>query len=182
MRRFARILIAVAGIHLAASAAFADISLRLSNQELTNSSQAIVVGRAVDRSVRWIDGTLVTAVGVEISDSLKGSLSGRIEVLLPGGVDANRRIKVGMTFPGAPQIQPNEDVFLFLTFDEDVSGYIVGGFAQGKFSIVTQQGRRMISRDLSGSQLVEGTGIARGTRTLTPFDDFRSEIASYIGR
>jgi hypothetical protein len=182
MRRFALIAMAVASIHLAATAAFADISLRLSNQELTGGSQVIVVGRAVDRSVRWIDGTLVTAVGVEVSESLKGSLAGRVEVILPGGVDANRRIKVGMTFPGAPQIQANEEVFLFLTYDEDVAGYIVSGFAQGKFSIVTQQGRRMISRDLSGSQLVEGTGIARGTRTLTPFDDFRSEIAGYIGR
>jgi hypothetical protein len=76
----------------------------------------------------------------------------------------------------------NEDVFLFLTYDADVNGYVVSGFAQGKFSIVTQQGTRMISRDLRGSQLVEGTGVARGTATLTPLADFRAEIAGFVGR
>ena len=165
-----------------AQPASADISIRLSNQQLTEGSDVIVIGRAAERSTRWIDGSLVTAVMVEITEAIKGGVAGRIEVLLPGGADTNRRIKVGMTFPGAPQMQAKEEVFLFLTHDSDIGGYIVSGFAQGKFSIVTQQGRRMIARDLRGSQLVEGTGIARGTVTLTPLDDFRSEIAGYINR
>ena len=183
MRKFFRLLTILAVIQfLVADPASADISIRQSNEHLTAGSDVIVIGRAVERSTRWIGRTLVTAVTVEVSDSLKGDVSGRIEVLLPGGADANRPIPVAMSFPGAPQMQANEEMFLFLTYDGDVNGYIVSGFAQGKFSIVTQQGRRMISRDLRGSQLVEGTGVSRGTVTLTPLANFRDEIAGYISR
>jgi hypothetical protein len=182
MRKFARVLALVGLCHVIVSPAFADISTRLSNAQLTAASDVIVIGRAVERSTRWIERILVTAVTVEVSESLKGGVAGRIEVLLPGGADANRRIPVAMTYAGAPQMQGNEEVFLFLTYDTDVNGYVVSGFAQGKFSIVTQRGTRMINRDLRGSQLVEGTGVARGTVTLTPLADFRAEIAGYVGR
>jgi hypothetical protein len=167
---------------LFASAAAADVSLRLSTEQLTDDSTVIVIGRATSAVSRWIDGSLVTAVTVQVAESLKGAATGSIEVLLPGGIDASRRIKVGMTYPGAPRMQNGEEVFLFLTYDADLAGYIVTGFAQGKFSIVTQQGTRVVSRDLRGSQLVEGTGITRGTTTLTPLDDFRAEVIDYIGR
>jgi len=58
----------------------------------------------------------------------------------------------------------------------------VTGFARGKFSIVTQQGRQMVTRDARGSQPVQGTAILRGMATLTPLADFRKEIATYIAR
>jgi hypothetical protein len=160
----------------------AELSLRLSSAQLADQSDLIVIGRATLSSSRWIDRTLVTAVTIEITESLKGRADGPIEVILPGGVDANRKVPVAMAFPGAPQMQNDERVFLFLTYDADIAGYIVAGFAQGKYSIVTQQGRDMISRDLRGSQLVEGTGISRGTVTLTPLADFKEEIAGYIHR
>ena len=182
MRNVVRIVTLIAIFHCLAPSAFADLSIRLSNEQLTAGSDAIVIGRAIARQSRWIDRTLVTAVTVQINENLKGDVAGTVEVLLPGGVDANRRIPIGMTFPGAPQMQANEEMFLFLTFDSDVNGYVVSGFAQGKFSIVTQQGRQMISRDLRGSQLVEGTGISRGTATLTPLADFQAEIAGYVNR
>ncbi len=182
MSQFVRMLLATLSIGLVSSTAAADISVRLSNEALTDASAAIVIGRVTAAESRWIDRNLVTAVTVEIAESLKGGVSGAIEVLLPGGIDATRRIKVGMSYPGAPAMRDGEDVFLFLAFDDQLAGYIVSGFAQGKFSIITQQGTRMVSRDLRGSQLVEGTGIARGAVTLTPLADFREEIAGYLGR
>jgi hypothetical protein len=163
------------------TAAFADISLRLSNAQLTTQSDAIVIGRAVNVQSRWIDRTLVTAVTVQISESIKGTLSGSIEVLLPGGADATRRIPVAMTFAGAPTIRPGEDVFLFLDYADDVAGYVVSGFAQGKFSIMTDaSGVRRVNRDLRGSQLVEGAGISRGTVTMDALSAFREEIIGYV--
>ncbi len=159
-----RVLLVALPVWLVASTAAADISLRLNNEQLTAEAEAIVIGRVVASESRWIDRTLVTAVTVQIAETIKGTVSGQIEVLLPGGVDANRRVKVAMTYPGAPQMRDGEDVFLFLTQDSDVGGLIVAGFAQGKFSILTQQGgTRVVSRDLRGSQLVEGTGLSRGT-------------------
>jgi hypothetical protein len=162
--------------------AVADVSIRLSNQDLADQADVIVIGRSLGSVSRWVDRTLVTAVTVQVSEALKGGASGTIEVLLPGGIDSNRRFPVAMTYPGAPRMQQDEDVFLFLTYDGDVAGYTVTGFAQGKFSIVVQQGVRAVSRDLRGSQLVEGTGVSRGTATLTPLDEFRAEIAGYVAR
>jgi hypothetical protein len=167
---------------LVADRAAAEISIKLSNKDLTTQSDVIVVGRALDSSSRWIGRMLVTAVKVQVRESLKGGGSAVVEVLLPGGIDATRRVPVGMAVPGAPRIQRNEDVFLFLAHDTNVGGYVVTGFAQGKFSIVTQRGRQMVSRDARGSQLAEGTSLSRGTATLTPLADFRREIATYIAR
>jgi hypothetical protein len=175
---------AIACIALALpSTARADISIRLNNAQLTSAADLIVIGRAMSSQSRWIDRTLVTAVVVRVEESLKGDAAGDIEVLLPGGVDANRKFPVSMTYPGAPTMQSGERVFLFLSRSEEVPGYIVSGFAQGKFSIVTDaRGDQRVSRDLRGSQLVEGSGIARGTATLTSLADFRAEIARLIAQ
>jgi hypothetical protein len=159
----------------------ADVSVRLSNAQLTAGSDVIVIGRVTASQSRWIERTLVTAVSVRIDESLKGDASGSIEVIVPGGVDVSRRIPVGMTFPGAPTLHADEPVFLFLSFSDQVAGYVVSGFAQGKFSIVTDRaGVRRVSRDLRGSQLVEGTGVSRGTVTLEPLATFREEILALI--
>src|SRR5687767_1880178 len=95
---------------LAAATASAEISLRLSNQQLTEQADVIVMGRATDSASRWIGRTLVTAVTVQVTESLKGTVTDRIEVLLPGGVDAKRPVRVAMTYAGAPQVQSNEEV------------------------------------------------------------------------
>jgi hypothetical protein len=183
MSQLARLLLATLSMGLVASNAAADISVRLSNEALTDGSEAIVIGRVTAAESRWVNRSLVTAVMVQISETLKGGLAGQIEVLLPGGIDASRRFKVAMTYPGAPQMQTGEEVFLFLVQDDDLGGgYVVAGFAQGKFSILTQQGTQVVSRDLRGSQLVEGTGISRGTVVLMPLADFRNEIAGYVSR
>ena len=116
---------------LAAATASAEISVRLSNQQLTDQADVIVVGRATDSASRWIGRTLVTAVTVPVTESLKGAAGDRIEVLLPGGVDANRPVRVAMTYAGAPRVQNNEEVFLFLTHDATLAGYVVAGFARG---------------------------------------------------
>jgi hypothetical protein len=167
----------------AATAAHADVSVRLSNAQLTARSEIIVVGRVVAAESRWVDRTLVTAVTVRIEESLKGGASGDMEVILPGGADANRRIKVAMTFPGAPTMQAGERVFLFVSYDTDVAGYVISGFAQGKFSIFTDaRGEPRVARDLRGSQLVEGSGIARGTATSASLAEFRQEIAGLVAQ
>jgi hypothetical protein len=182
-RRISRLLVASALLSMVPTGASADISIRLSNQELTSLSEVILVGRATSTQSRWIDRTLVTAVDVQITQTLKGPVDGSVEVLLPGGVDAARRIPVAMTYAGAPMMRPGEDVFLFLVYDADVRGYIVTGFAQGKLSIMTDAaGVRRVHRDLRGSQLVEGAGVARGTVTMATLSAFTEEILGYLAQ
>jgi hypothetical protein len=183
MKRRTMHLVVACALFSFATGASAEISIELSNSQLATSSEVIVIGRATSVQSRWIDRTLVTAVNVQITESSKGAPGGSIEVLLPGGIDATRRIPVAMTYAGAPTVKPGEELFLFLLYADDVGGYIVNGFAQGKFSVMTDAtGVRRVHRDLRGSQLIEGAGISRGTVTLTALSAFREEILSYLAQ
>ena len=104
-------------------------------------------------------------------------------VALPGGVDANRKIPIAMTYPGAPQIQPGENVFLFLTASTDVvpGSYTVAGFSQGKFSIVTDEdGVQVVSRDLTKTALKDNNGVRRGSNNTIPLENLKNEVRGYL--
>jgi hypothetical protein len=162
--------------------AFATTAVRLSNDAMAASADVIAVGTAIDVQTVWEGRSLVTVVTLKVNESLKGDAGATLAVALPGGVDANRRVPVAMTYAGAPSIGIGEEVFVFLTRDEDVqSGLTVVGFAQGKFSIVTDpSGTRFVSRDLTTLMLDGGAGVRAGTRSLASLDEFRAEIASYV--
>lgn len=161
--------------------ASATTAARFSNEGLTGSAELILLGRAeASRSV-WIDRQLVTLVTVSVSETLKGVAGPTVTVALPGGVDAQRRFPVAVTWPGAPTLSSQEEVFLFLVSADEVPGaHVVVGFSQGKFSIVEENGVKSVSRDLSRVDLVGPRGTARGTRTSAPLARFKQEIRSYV--
>jgi hypothetical protein len=151
----------------------------LSNRDLTLQSDLIVIGQAVDTRVFWANAgrNLFTLVTIATSETLKGDASATITVALPGGVDANRKIPIAMTYPGAPRIAPEEEVFLFLSrADDEVTGaYAVTGFAQGKFSIETAgAGPGGGFRALAADKVVS-VGGAR-----VPLSTFKAEISGYL--
>jgi hypothetical protein len=71
MTRSLRVLCCVACL-LVADRADAELSITLSNKELATRSDVIVVGRAVGSSPRWVGRTLMTAVTLQVHESLKG--------------------------------------------------------------------------------------------------------------
>jgi hypothetical protein len=155
----------------------ATTAIRLSNDDLTDQADLIVVGRAVDQETRWVGRNLVTLVTVAVTEAIKGEAVGSITVALPGGIDAKRKFPVAMTYAGAPRLSANEEVFLFLTAGDEVEGsYAVSGFSQGKFSIVEEAGEKKVSRDLSELNLSDPRGLTRGTRSLTPLSLFKDEV------
>jgi hypothetical protein len=103
-------------------------------------------------------------------------------VVLPGGVDANRKFPVAMTYPGAPTLTPGEDAFLFLSSQSEVAdGYTIAGFAQGKFSIVTDEdGEPLVSRDLTNMSLQGNNGVHRGGSNLTPLKSLKEQVKGYL--
>lgn len=179
---FGRLRGAVSLLVLGATTAWATTALQLSNQDLAVQADLVLIGNCVDVRTAWVDRMLVTLATIQVSENLRGS-SSSVTVVLPGGVDANRPVPVMMSYPGAPQIALEEQVFLFLE-DETATlgGYTVVGFSQGKFSIVTDsQGRKGVDRDLTNIDLQSGKGIARGTRTFTSLQEFKQEIQRYLG-
>ena len=159
-------------------------SRRLSVDELTAASATVVVGKVTDIRSTWSDPRhLVTVATVSVSEVLKGDATTEVRVVVPGGIDANRKFPIAMTYPGAPQFGSNEDVFLFLTNEADLAGALsVAGFSEGKYSIVRDEtGASFVSRDLiSTVNVTSANGLPRGTRQLTPLSQFRDDVKSAV--
>ena len=159
-----------------------SLAMAMSVQDMVNQSDVIAIGNCVETKSVWVDRSLVTLATVSVSENLKRNESSTVTVALAGGVGANRKIPVAMTYPGAPQITPGENVFLFLTPSDEVPGsYTVAGFSQGKFSIVTDEdGQRIVSRDLRKTSLKSDNGIHRGSNNTIPLDRLKDEVRGYL--
>lgn len=160
-----------------------SLAVALSVQDMTSQSDVIAIGNCVDTRSVWVDGTLVTIANVALTETIKGSESGTLSVVLPGGIDVNRKFPVAVSYPGAPRLTPGEDVFLFLTSGSDFGGgYTVAGFSQGKFSIVNDEdGQPVVSRDLTKMSLQGNNGVRRGQANVTPLATFKAQVKGYLG-
>ena len=154
----------------------------LSITDMTDRSDLIAIGSCVDTKSVWVNRTLMTLATVSVAETLKGAELGTIAVALPGGIDANRKFPVAMTYPGAPQITPGEDVFLFLTADDQTAGcYTVTGFSQGKFSIVKDEGgEHFVTRDLTKTMLKDDNGVRRGSANMTPLSLLKAQVKVHL--
>lgn len=157
------------------------LALALSLEDMAKQSDVIAIGSCTETKSVWVDQALVTLATVSVTESLKGDATS-LTVALPGGVDANRQFPIAMTYPGAPQMRPGENVFLFLTSASDFPGsYTVAGFAQGKFSIVTDEdGEQMVTRDLTKMALKTNNGLHRGQSNATPLSSLKAQVKGYL--
>jgi hypothetical protein len=150
---------------------------------MAQQSDAILTGQCTDIRSVWTDSrTLATFATISVGETLKGAPAATITVVLPGGIDANRKFPIAMTYPGAPQIAPGEDVFLFLMRDDSVSeGYAVTGLAQGKYSIVDDEsGQKMVSPNMTKGKVKSGPGAVRGPSVVTPLSEFKQKVRDYL--
>lgn len=159
-----------------------SLALALSVEDMVNQSDVIAIGNCVETRSVWVDRSLVTLATVSVTESLKGAAGSSIVVELPGGIDANRKVPIAMTYPGAPNLVPGEDVFLFLTATGEVGGsYTVAGFSQGKFSIVTDEdGEQMVSRNLTKTSLKSNNGVRQGGADLMPLGKLKEQVRGYL--
>ena len=157
------------------------LAVALSLEDMVNQSDVIAIGNVLDTKSVWIDRSLVTLATVAVSESLKGAPGETLTVVLPGGVDANRKVPVAMTYPGAPRLTPGENAFLFLSSDSEAGGYNIAGFAQGKFSIVNdEEGEPMVSRDLRQMSLQGNNGVRRGQSNMTSLKSLKEQVKGYL--
>ena len=157
-----------------------DVSLAvdLSIDEMASQSDLIAIGNCVEARSVWVDRSLVTLAEISVQEVLKGDSSPLVTVVLPGGVDANRKFPIAMTYPGAPRIAPSEKVFLFLNRDDVVAdGYTIAGFSQGKFSVLeSENGQEFVSRDLTHTALKGRDGVQRGRVNQTSLSSLKAQV------
>ena len=160
------------------------LAVALSLEDMVDQSDVIALGSVQETRSAWVDGTLVTLASVSVGETLKGAESESLIVVLPGGVDANRQVPVAVSYPGAPRMTPGEDVFLFLNSDVDYGlGYNVTGFAQGKFSVVSDEdGDPVVSRDLTRMTLKSNNGVRRGGANAIPLASFKEQVKARLNK
>lgn len=171
MRQAAKVALSLLVAALAIPALQATTAVEHSQTDLIQAADIIVVGRVAATQSTWIDRDLVTLATISVSETLKGSPVSEVTVVVPGGVDANRKIPVAMTFPAAPELLQQENVLLFLTAEgRVVDGYSVVGFSQGKFTVVENaKGEKMATQNLSALTLQDRNGNTRrgGAKTIS---------------
>jgi hypothetical protein len=158
-----------------------SLAMRLTTRQMTEQADVIAIGECVEARSQWLGRDLVTLATVSLREVMKGEERSTVTVVLPGGIDATRRIKVASTWVGAPTIRPREEVLLFLTRGKAVPGaYVVMGFSQGKLSIVPDRRGKYVSQDLGQMRLVAGEKVVRGSRTTATLSEFKREIKGYL--
>jgi hypothetical protein len=127
---------------------------RFSLDDLVQKSTRIVVGKCLSRESRWNErNTLIlTTTRFAVSEPLKGSKDGFVEVVTVGGTLDG----ITQTVSGMPAFEPEEEVLLFL--EPSKSGqWQTLGLSQGKFRVVRNRltGEEELIHSLSGLELYD---------------------------
>lgn len=149
-----------------AQAALATTVQKFTLPELTKRADAIVLGRVVSATSSWdaAKKEIYTYFTLTVSQPVKGARMGEsITIRQLGGTVGN----IASIVPGMPSFKKGEEVVLFLT-QKDAAGYPwVMGLQQGKYSVVDQDGVKMVRNDLAGTEFLTPNG-ARAEATAAP--------------
>ena len=164
-----------------AAAVEATTAVQLTDADMVANADLIVTGECQGVQSDWIGSDLVTIARVAVGETLKGESAATVDVVLPGGIDLDRKFPIASTWPGAPTILPGEEVFLFLaTGDDPGQGHVVG-FSQGKFSIQSDpRGRRVVSRNLQELGLLQAGTVKPGDQRSAPLAEFTTRIRALV--
>jgi len=151
-----RKLICLLALTLLASSlqALATTVERFTLDDLVQKSGRIVVGKCISRESRWNDrNTLIlTTARIAVSEPLKGSSDGFVNVVTVGGTLDG----ITQTVSGMPVFEPEEEVLLFLEPSKNGHWQPLG-MSQGKFRILRnrQTGEQEVIHSLSGLELYD---------------------------
>jgi len=147
MRRILPLLLCLSGA-ISLSAATLE---RLSLDDLTQKSTAIVRAKVVGSFADLRGTAIYTHWKIQVTDRWKGSGGSAIEVLVPGG-DANG---LHQEVPGAPKLSQGKEYLLFLWTSKSGATYITG-WGQGVFSLTQNTANDWIaSRGALGETMLD---------------------------
>ncbi len=98
--------------------------------EMVARSTAIVRGKVTGSSAAFSGPVIYTHYTVQVTETLKGTASGAMDVVLPGGVAQNVR----QSFAGTPSLNVGAEYVLFLYTGKSGLTTIVG-LTQGLFTL-----------------------------------------------
>ena len=173
MRRLILIIALIActrGLH-------ATVLLPAGFQEIVAGSQIIVYGRVSEVRPEWSDdrSRIDTIVTVEAGSYLKGGPGDLVTFRVPGGqIGRYRNVMIG-----APQFQPGEEAFLFLSASGPAVAHVFG-LSQGVYRVKTdtRTGQRLVVPPVLLAQSDLPQVVRRGdvTRRQLSLEEFAATV------
>jgi hypothetical protein len=181
MRRSTRVILPILLASLFLPAIRATTLARLSLDQLAAGSDAVARVRYANAESRWENGSIWTVTTLEVVETLKGNLPGKILVRLPGGRIGHLTASV----EGAPRFHPGDDAVVFLQ-PSRAGGFTVAGWAEGTFRISRDPRTRgeTVTQDSSASAVFDTatrTFRNEGIRRM-PVEEFRARVAAAVAR
>ncbi len=156
----------------------------MSEAELIKRAELIAVGRCTSVKSVWVGRRLMTLATVEPLNIIKGPYKAKLLVVLPGGIDLNRKIPVAQVAGGMAYITPGEEMVLFLSTIQGIrGGYTLLGGVRGKMPIVKDHhghgyiSRRYLSMD---HRLRTDTRLTNPALKMLSIHKFKSYIMAIL--
>jgi len=146
--------LALAILAALAGTARAATVLRLTFEELTARSDAVVRGRVVSSTPKLDSqkGRITTFTEVEVTESVKGAPAKKVTVRQPGGEVGG----IGQSVAGAARFTPGEEVVLFLQrAPDEASVFQVLSMSAGKVRLEKKRSELRAVRDLDGIDFLD---------------------------
>lgn len=141
--------------------------------ELTVSSDDIIVGGVLRKESYWKDSNIFTNITVSVNSHIKGRNDNQFVIQIPGGAVGNVHAEVS----DVPQFENNEEVVLFL------KGNRIEGWNQGKYTIkddkIRETGESAIGFINNIRQNLSGTipgSISGSTQYIDKSQNLKNEI------
>lgn len=150
---------------LGAWGAFAATLERLSLEEMTARSTAIVRGRAISSSAVFVGSTIYTRTRFQVLERWKGPEGEFVDVMEPGGAVG----PMTQTYSGVPRFYPGQEMVLFLWTGRSGRTQVIG-LSQGVFEVArsSSSGETEVTRRPSGEiVLAPGTGAPVREETIS---------------
>jgi hypothetical protein len=152
---------------------------RLSLDDMIVKSTTIVRAKVVNVFTAASGPVIYTHYQLQVSETLKGSAGGAVEIQLPGGAANNMR----QSFAGVPQFNTGDE-FVFFLWSGRTGSMQVLGLTQGLFSVPKgTSADPLMTRSASPEVMLErGTGKQLKDQTLTMrLSELRSHIGATLG-
>src|ERR1043166_81431 len=152
---------------------------RLSLDEMTGKSTAIVRGKVTGSWMAFSGSVIYTHYQIQVTERFKGSPGGSVEVVTPGGVANGLR----QSFSGAPELQTGEEYVLFLWTGRNNVTQVIG-LTQGLFSVAKDHATDPTATRAASHELMidRTTGQSVKDQTLVMrMSELRSRITATLG-
>ncbi len=158
-----RLGVSVLAVPLVTCSLLAATLERLSLEEMTARSTAIVRARSVRSSTTFVGSTIYTVTRFQVLERFKGPEAAEVDVFTPGGV-------VGRTvqhYTGVPQFRTGQELVLFLWTGRSGRTQVIG-YSQGVFEVsrASADAEPEVIRHPSGEIILAPGGAPEADREL----------------